>query len=1178
MTAAEAVRHTARQFLIRIRPATVSTAQPGASVDFDLEVLVDGAIFPCPRITVDLNSLNQLLRKDKNEYGATLGELLCSARQFADALALVSDSPAIRVQIMLEGEGPHHAIRWERLQFPQWPITPIAFTPTTPFSRFCAVNQPLAPIEDKGVFTLLLVIANPDPALKLPPIDADKACLTMMKSCEKLLDSRQMRLSIMPGDRGAISPATQEALEKSGVSMLSGRSTTDAIKKQLDGVVAMHVIAHGSFQNNRFFLMLEDDAPCDAEQIVRLLAPTRLRLVCFESCQTATDSDSGIAGLLNQLVRAGVPAALGMQDLITMDDASKFRAGFYESLVQEGNVDRAVNSGRNRLADSPNFSWSTPVLATRLPDGELWSESQLRAALRRLAETLSTAHKAANPALPIETVSIAINAIGSQQNLAPDDSLDKLQVDDAHREDVLTAIEKAIASEDKGTLCLIGPPGRSKTRILEEAFLQQWDRHCEGSQSAIPVMLRLAECSDSQYDATDTICRGVATFLQDRTGVTVDPSVIAEQMAQKQKFLFFVSGDEDLGQTTLMGALKAWSVFLASPSGAGDRCIVTLDQNSLTLADVPEEACCLMVQPMRLERVRTYLDIEEIQPAGEELCRALMKSRIFDLAEVPWLLNEMLSQAERGVLGSNRASIIRRIIDEKLARYPAPPSFRTRAAEALYLVGWEMQERRVQSLHGRDVFDILAGLRGNRDYNMVEFREQLIEAGVLSPSGEDGLRFSYPGFRTYCSARYLLGRSDSERRALLENMTASLGRKARADWWCETLFLLAGLWNQTPDLLRLILSGSPLHEGEQLYIAARCLQEAREAFPESTPDTALEDSIINGLIYTSHPLSLRSVSARKKVLEFLGPLIEPAGSPHAGRGSNAAISHLVSLVLSKIRPDDDGKVQYDFSGIRLAAVKAMLCAPNEVENYLAADSEFSRDQDLLEVVKAWFRMKPSPLIYALECNSGERSATVAAFALGLMNHGAAFDALAGRFDAEDSSKDLLWALTETIALVGRERIRGFIAERLKNSKRIAHLIYLIGKSGPYEPNSAQWRVLQDHLEGPDEYLAGRALFALSQLGDKSQRQRCYDWLDSTSFQHRYYALQSLRNIGDQTTLDEIAQLAWQSDAAAAGNSFLFLQQLRLEVYEEIYWRLAGGLSREVMLRTESRPMVQKRGT
>jgi hypothetical protein len=41
------------------------------------------------------------------------------------------------------------------------------------------------------------------------------------------------------------------------------------------------------------------------------------------------------------------------------------------------------------------------------------------------------------------------------------------------------------------------------------------------------------------------------------------------------------------------------------------------------------------------------------------------------------------------------------------------------------------------------------------------------------------------------------------------------------------------------------------------------------------------------------------------------------------------------------------------------------------------------------------------------------------------------------------------------------------------------------------------------------------------------------------------------------------------DTGHIGGSFVFLQQLRAEVYQDIYWRLAGGMSREIMLPIEA---------
>ena len=70
---------------------------------------------------------------------------------------------------------------------------------------------------------------------------------------------------------------------------------------------------------------------------------------------------------------------------------------------------------------------------------------------------------------------------------------------------------------------------------------------------------------------------------------------------------------------------------------------------------------------------------------------------------------------------------------------------------------------------------------------------------------------------------------------------------------------------------------------------------------------------------------------------------------------------------------------------------------------------------------------------------------------------------------------------------------------------------------------------------------------------------------------RYYALQSLRHIGNEETLAILTQTQWRAEDDAATSGSLSLERLRLEVYEDIYWRLAGGRSREVMVPISAEP-------
>jgi hypothetical protein len=57
----------------------------------------------------------------------------------------------------------------------------------------------------------------------------------------------------------------------------------------------------------------------------------------------------------------------------------------------------------------------------------------------------------------------------------------------------------------------------------------------------------------------------------------------------------------------------------------------------------------------------------------------------------------------------------------------------------------------------------------------------------------------------------------------------------------------------------------------------------------------------------------------------------------------------------------------------------------------------------------------------------------------------------------------------------------------------------------------------------------------------------------------------LRQVGDTQSLTILERLQWNQ-----GNTALF-ERLRLEVYDDLYWRLAGGLSREVMAPMSNQP-------
>ena len=76
---------------------------------------------------------------------------------------------------------------------------------------------------------------------------------------------------------------------------------------------------------------------------------------------------------------------------------------------------------------------------------------------------------------------------------------------------------------------------------------------------------------------------------------------------------------------------------------------------------------------------------------------------------------------------------------------------------------------------------------------------------------------------------------------------------------------------------------------------------------------------------------------------------------------------------------------------------------------------------------------------------------------------------------------------------------------------------------------------------------------------------CHKWLNDSNTVLRYYALQAARHIGNDQTLALLTQTQWGAENDAITSGAISMERLRLEIYESIYWRLAGGRSRKVMV-------------
>jgi tetratricopeptide (TPR) repeat protein len=270
-------------------------------------------------------------------------------------------SPQRRIRLRLDAGVPElHAIPWELLcdTSPGLPPQTLAADVDTPFSRYLdSPLPPRSPVRERCI-KLLVAIANPTdlPDYDLNPIEIETEQQLITKALSGFTAGR-LELTFLE------EPVTLSALETN-------------LKR---GYHFLHLVAHGRISEQRkeaVLFLANDDNQVELiteGDLAGLLARQEesLRLVLLAACQTATRSPSdAFRGFTPQLVAAGVPAVVAMQDSVPVDVARQFTSTFYRRLLQHGRVDLAANEGRSALlARGEDNSWAVPALYSRVPDG-----------------------------------------------------------------------------------------------------------------------------------------------------------------------------------------------------------------------------------------------------------------------------------------------------------------------------------------------------------------------------------------------------------------------------------------------------------------------------------------------------------------------------------------------------------------------------------------------------------------------------------------------------------------------------------------------------------------------------------------------------------------------------------------------------------------------------------------
>jgi hypothetical protein len=184
--------------------------------------------------------------------------------------------------------------------------------------------------------------------------------------------------------------------------------------------------------------------------------------------------------------------------------------------------------------------------------------------------------------------------------------------------------------------------------------------------------------------------------------------------------------------------------------------------------------------------------------------------------------------------------------------------------------------------------------------------DALVDSRLLARVGQDQVQFSYPGLQAYCCADALQSRGD--RKALVDDIAATLGRLSRLRWCADTLVLLAGMTEEIDTLVATILHGSSAGQEERVFLATRCIEENAGV----AVDPLVREQLVAALLQLGDSGRERRVSVRTRAIRAIQRLQEVS-----------AIPHLVRIAFAPARTDWLGKQVVEYSPVRLAAIAAL---------------------------------------------------------------------------------------------------------------------------------------------------------------------------------------------------------------------------------------------------------------
>lgn len=1184
--------------------------------------------------------LIRLSIESSDDYGQYLYDRLLpgelhDAFQTSLGRARERDENQLRVQIWISEECSElHRFRWERLYTANGKIPlPLANWELTPFSRFTRLPIP-EPQLDRTDRPLRVLMAVSNPA-DLGDLEGELAAIDVkgeiISFCEAMREIQDITVTILPGQTGFKKEDLPDDLRLSKFRILDSNTTINKVQEELLKHHVLHFLGHGVFEKGEIrpqtggdatdqpkpkrdnkratYLVLEDEQgnaiKVKDEDIVATLAQreeSKLpRLIFLASCDTSKFDERNprpYTSLGPKLVEAGFPAIVAMQDKVPMTVARELTRNFYGSLLKHGVIDLALNQSRWFLYQNSadlKADWTIPVLYMRTPRGRLFSVNRERIALQAIAESPVFRPTWKYGYLPLEAVMLIRDQIKPNwENLVlPSQGQVDLQGQ------IISLLENFEGKEPL-YIAITGQRGTARSTAMKWMVLDTAKKSLDGDsrQQILPVYIELRKCILPAGGVPSYLTLLTESLSEFWPGNLTEKDVDTLLGREDRKFRIFFDHGDDLSDSQRRALLKEISELHASHPA--HPCLITMTRG-LWDWDQSDVTHILDVQPLSRRRIVRFLfacleteeklrrEKGELQPSVEEsalmqLRRTLEQTQMFDLAGMPWMFVQLIREALAGDFPESRVGVLRNLIEEKARAITTRRGQQARALDTLYALAYRMQMTSQTNLAIKEALDVMQQVRDNREYALEEMLDNLIGQDLLARAGGDAVRFLYPSYQAYCCAQYLCKQNNPKR---WEEITAGLGRISHLRRWDDTLTLMAGLAGDPRDLLEKIAYATSLKDGEQVFLAARCLLEAQlngKQQESKKKPRYVESLVLDALVWRSDSTNEPRSFQRLRAVESLGRLRRLEVVPY-----------LIRVSMEKTRLNSLGKMDFEYGGIRQAAGRALrrLLPPRD-----KPDNEFSLElrrscPQLEEVIQKWIRGDAEEIIWLenrmKQPNSAEDDeqhtindalASMAAFALGDLRHEEAHDKLIEAFlqDSIDFSKTevIRWAITDALATLDPDKVMqeailpliksGKLNDPVEFSERREQLIYLIGQIR--HPDTTALNFVETALISPEVPATqkGRCILALGFLHPPTWK----DW--KTVFESvalgkfksiaektgpkshkgiylRVKALQALAEIGDLETLERLR--------AERRHWPLELERIFYSTSEEIIWRNNG---------------------